>query len=102
MVHWTGENPKLESSSGEGSLRVHDGGIDNLAFLEKLAELAQKKSLEHLALNDCSLSFTWRYPRIDISDIAIEEKGKFRIEGAITVDRRSLRGATMGSGESWG
>ena len=93
MVHWTGENPKLESSSGEGSLRVHDGGIDNLAFLEKLAELAQKKSLEHLALNDCSLSFTWRYPRIDISDIAIEEKGKFRIEGAVTVDRRSLRGA---------
>ena len=62
-------------------------------MLQKLAELARKKSFEHLELNDCSLSFTWRYPKIDITDIAIEEKGKFRIEGAISVERRLLRGA---------
>jgi hypothetical protein len=92
-VHWTGENPKLESSVGEGGLRVRNGRIDNLPMLEKLAELAQKKSFEHLELNDCSLSFTWRYPKIDITDIAIEEKGKFRVEGAISIDRRWLRGA---------
>ena len=56
-LHWAGKDPKLESSSGEGSLRVSDGRIDDLAVLEKLAELAQKKSFEHLALNDCSLRF---------------------------------------------
>jgi len=92
-VHWTGENPKLESSAGEAALRVRNGRIDNLPMLQKLAELARKKSFEHLELNDCSLSFTWRYPKIDITDIAIEEKGKFRIEGAISVERRLLRGA---------
>ena len=32
-------------------LRCDDGRIDNLPLLEKLAELAQKKSFEHLALN---------------------------------------------------
>ena len=92
-VHWAGENPKLESSSGEGSFRVRDARIENLPLLEKLAELAQKKSFEHLELNDCSLSFAWRYPKIEIKDIAIEENGKFRIEGAISIERRMLRGA---------
>jgi hypothetical protein len=92
-VHWRGKDPKLESSTGEGSVRVDDVRIYNLPLLEKLAELAQKKSFESLELTDCSLSFAWRYPKIDIKDIAIEEKGKFRIEGAISIDRRILRGA---------
>ena len=91
-AHWAGENPKLESSSGEGSLRVSNGRVDNLPVLEKLAELAQKKSFEHLELNNCSLSFGWHYPKIDINHIAIEEKGKFRIEGEISIDQRRLRG----------
>src|SRR5205823_10600604 len=59
-IRWAGENPKLENSSGEGLLRVGDGRIDKLPILEKLAELAQKKSLEHLELSNCSLSFAWR------------------------------------------
>ena len=91
-LHWAGKDPKLESSSGEGSLRVSDGRIDDLPVLEKLAELAQKKSFEHLALNDCSLRFGWKYPKIDIKNIAIEERGKFRIEGEISIDQRRLRG----------
>ena len=91
-IHWTGKNPKLESSSGEGSLRIHNGGVDDVPLLNKLAELAQKKSFEHLDLNECSLSFAWRYPEIDIKDITMEEKGKFRIEGEISIKRPVLRG----------
>ena len=91
-IHWTGENPKLESSSGQGSLRVHDGRIDNFPLLEKLAALAQEKSFEHFELNDCSFNFAWRYPKIDVKDIAIEDRGKLRVEGAISIDHRSLGG----------
>jgi len=91
-LHWAGKDPKLESSSGEGSLHVSDGRIDDLPVLEKLAELAQKKSFEHLALNDCSFSFGWKYPKIDIENIAIEGRGKFRIEGEMSIDQRRLRG----------
>ena len=91
-LHWAGKDPKLESSSGEGSLRVTNGRIDNLPVLEKLAELAQKKSFEHLELNDCSLSFGWKYPRIDLNNITIEERGKFRMEGEILIEQRRLRG----------
>jgi len=91
-IHWTGKDPKLESSSGEGSLRFRDGRIDDVPLLNKLAELAQKKSFERLDLNECSLSLAWRYPEIDIKDITIEEKGKLRIEGEISIKRRVLRG----------
>ena len=91
-LHWTGKDPRLESSSGEGSLRVSEGRIDNLPVLKKLAEIAQRKSFEHLELNDCSLSFGWKYPKIDINNIAIEERGKFRIEGEMSIEQRRLRG----------
>jgi hypothetical protein len=91
-IHWTGKDPKLESSSGEGSLRIDNGRVDDVPLLNKLAELAQKKSFERLDLNECSLGFAWRYPEIDIKDITIEEKGKFRIEGEISIKRRVLRG----------
>jgi len=92
-VHWTGKNPQLESSSGEGSMRIRDAKIDNLSFLEKLAAIAQKKSLAHLQLNDCSLDWEWRYPKIDVKNIAVEEKGKFRIQGVISIDGDSLGGS---------
>jgi hypothetical protein len=91
-LHWAGKDPKLESSSGEGSLRVSNGRIENLPVLQKLAELAQKKSFEHLELNECSLGFAWKYPKIDINNISIEERGKFRIEGELSIDQRRLRG----------
>ena len=91
-IHWTGKDPRLESSSGEGSLRIDNGRVDDVPLLNKLAELAQKKSVERLDLNECSLAFAWRYPEIDIKDITMEEKGKFRIEGEISIKRRVLRG----------
>jgi hypothetical protein len=91
-IHWTGKDPKLESSSGEGSLRINNGRIDDVPLLNKLAQLAQMKSFERLDLNECSLGFAWRYPEIDIKDITIEQKGRFRIEGEISIKRRLLRG----------
>ena len=91
-LHYSGKNPKLENSSGEGSLRIQNGRIDDLPFLKKLGELAQKKSFERLNLNECSLAFAWRYPEIEIKDITMEEKDKFRIQGEISIKRRILRG----------
>ena len=91
-VHWAGKDPKLESSSGEGSLRIKDGRINDVPFLNKLAELARKPSFERLDLNECSASLAWHYPEIDIKEITIEEKGKFRIEGEISIKRQAVRG----------
>jgi hypothetical protein len=91
-LHYTGKDPKLERSSGEGSLSIRNGRINDVPFLQKLAELTQKKSFERLDLNECSLGFAWRYPEIEIKNISIEENNKFRIEGDISINRRVLRG----------
>ena len=91
-VHWAGKDPKLENSSGEGSLRIQNGRIDDVPLLQKLAELSQKKSFERLDLKQCSLRVAWRYPEIGITDIIIEEEGKFRIDGEIFIKHRNLRG----------
>jgi hypothetical protein len=93
QLHWAGKDPKLENSSGEGSLRIQNGRIDDVPLLQKLAELSQKNSFKRLDLEECSLKFAWRYPEIDITDIIIEEEGKFRIDGKIFIKGRLLRGA---------
>jgi hypothetical protein len=92
-VHWQGKSTKLEDSSGDGALRLGGAKLENLPFLQKLATLAQKSDLAQLNLNDCSLDCAWIYPKINLKNIAIEEKGKFRIEGEISVNRKSLGGA---------
>jgi hypothetical protein len=45
-----------------------------------------------LRLSDCALDLAWRYPKIEIKNIALEERGKFRIEGAMSINRGSLGG----------
>jgi len=92
-IRWRGKNPKLESSTGEATLRVDGGRIIELPFLENLAKITDERTLEQLTLNDCSFALTWNYPRAEIKNIAIEEKGKFRAEGTIQVEKKALRGA---------
>jgi hypothetical protein len=91
--HWSGEKPKLEASQVRGSLRVADGHVNRLPFLEKLSAITGKKSIEQLELNECSAELVWKHPQLEIKNIAVEDKGKFRIEGALTIREKSLGGA---------
>ena len=92
-VHWNGQKPTLEASQVRGSLRVADGHISRLPFLEKLSAITGKKSIEQLELNECSAEVVWKHPQAEIKNIAVEDKGKFRIEGALTIREKSLGGA---------
>jgi hypothetical protein len=92
-IHWTGKNPKLESASGQGSLRIKAGRVDGLPFLKKLTSLTKNDALEHLDLDVCSLELVWDYPKVEIKNIAIEDKGKLRIEGSISIEQNSLGGS---------
>lgn len=92
-AHWKGESPKLEASRVQGALRIHDGRVRRLPFLEKLSSITGKKSIEELELNECSAELDWESPKLEIKNIAIEDKGKFRIEGALSIRDKSLGGA---------
>jgi hypothetical protein len=91
-ILWRSKNPKLESSAGEATLRVDGGRIIELPFLESLAKITNEEALARLTLNDCSFALVWNYPRAEIKNIAIEERGKFRAEGAIQVEKKELSG----------
>jgi hypothetical protein len=92
-VHWKGKNPKLETALVQGSLRVENGRVRGLPFLQKLASITGKKSIEALELNACSAELHWENSTLEIRDIAVEDKGKFRIEGLVSVRAKSLGGA---------
>jgi len=91
-ILWRGKNPKLESSTGEAKLRVDGGRIIELPFLENVAKITNEKALERLTLNDCSFALAWNYPKAEIKNIAIEERGKFRAVGRIQVEKKELSG----------
>jgi hypothetical protein len=92
-AHWSGKSPKLETSQVQGSLRIEGGEVRGLPFLEKLGSITGKKSLETLHLSECAAEIDWNSPRMEVKNIAIEEKGKFRIEGLVSVRDKSLGGA---------
>lgn len=92
-VHWKGKNPKLEESQVQGSLQVDGGRVRRLPFLEKLSSITGKKSIEELELSECSAEVDWNNPAIEVKNIAVEDKGKFRIEGALSIREKALGGA---------
>ena len=92
-AHWRGKSPKLETSQVEGSLRIEGGRVRQLPFLEKLASITGKKSIASLELSECSAEMAWNSPKLEIKNIAVADKGKFRIEGALSVREKSLDGA---------
>src|SRR5262249_33882973 len=87
-----GQDPNVGNFVGNGPAARERGKNKNLSLLAEWEKIPRRKSLKSLQLDDCSMRFTWLYPKIDIKDIAIEDKGKLRIEGAISVERRILRG----------
>jgi hypothetical protein len=91
-VRWSGKDTKLENSNGDGTLRVAGASIENLPFLQEVAAITKKKDLERLRLTSCSVKYNWSYPRITCNDLLLEEKGKFCVEGEVTIRRKALRG----------
>jgi hypothetical protein len=91
-IHWTGKDTKLENSAGEAEWRIDDGRIQGLPVLQKIAALVNDKSLERIKLDACQFDVEWHYPSIELSGLAIEEKGKFRAEGEVIVRKESLGG----------
>ncbi len=92
-IEWRGPNPKLEQSEGEATFRLDDGRLVRLPFLEKLAGLTGEKEFERLTLEECSAEVAWDFPNVKIKQLALEDREKFRAEGAITIDQKRLDGA---------
>ena len=91
-LRWTGPEYKLGSATMRGRLQIKNGHVAKIDFLDQIAVIAGRPDLRNLTLNECSGSFVWQKSGCQLTDLAVEEKGKFRIEGAVSLADRSLGG----------
>jgi hypothetical protein len=91
-AQWTGNDYKLSAATIAGKIDIDHGGVRNLKFLDAIATIANHRDLAALELKECRSSFRWREGDCDLSDIAIEQAKKFRIEGTLSFSRKSLGG----------
>jgi hypothetical protein len=91
-LRWRGPDYKLESAKLGGAVRIIDCKITGLSFLDQIAAIVERPDLRVLKLTECTTRFGWEKTDCHLSDIEIEEKGKFRIEGDVRISNGSLGG----------
>ncbi|MFL6514075.1 MAG: hypothetical protein ACJ8M1_03540 [Chthoniobacterales bacterium] len=94
-LHWTGKDFKPDTTQLEGRLRVNDGRVNGVPFLHEVAAVTNLPDLEDLQLSECAAEVGWNEGRGELRNIAIEDRGKFRIEGTIRFDHDSLGGMLL-------
>ncbi|MEY2486914.1 MAG: hypothetical protein QOH39_2562 [Verrucomicrobiota bacterium] len=91
-LRWTGKDFKLGSATMTGALQVKNGQVSGLNLLDQIAALTARPDLREVRLTDCEARFRREKSDCEISDIGIEEKNKFRIEGNVSLHDQSLGG----------
>ena len=91
-LHWTGNDYRLAAATIIGELKVKGGRVSDLKLLDTIAAVTKYNDFTRLDLDVCRTKFRWRGGDCELSDIAIEQNGKFRIEGTISFSDRSLGG----------
>jgi hypothetical protein len=91
-AHWTGSDYKLAAAPIAGKIDIEQGRLRNLKLLDEIARIANHPDLAVLELSECRSNFKWHEGECELKEIAIEQRGKFRIEGEIIFGKRSLGG----------
>jgi len=91
-LRWTGNDFKLETATMRGALRVSGARMSGLGFLKQLAAVTKRKDFERLELNECAADLVWDKGKGGLKNIVIEDEGKFRIKGTVSVSEQSLGG----------
>lgn len=94
-LHWTGNDLKLESAQMTGTLRMDGAKLSGLKFLEQLAAVTKRPDFARLDLSECAAEIEWDKGAGQLKKIAIEDKGKFRIEGTVSFREDSLGGTVQ-------
>ena len=92
-LHWTGNDYKLAAATMTGACRVRVGRVSDLKLLDTIAAVTKHSDLARLDLYECHSKFSWREADCELTNIAVEQTGKFRIEGTVSFSQRSLGGA---------
>ncbi|MBV9618588.1 MAG: hypothetical protein JO201_05200 [Verrucomicrobia bacterium] len=91
-AQWTGNDYKLSTATIAGNIHIIRGQIHNSKFLDQIAAITNRSDLAQLELDECRSKFRWQEGGCELSEIAIEQNKKFRIEGSLSLSGKSLGG----------
>jgi AsmA-like C-terminal region len=91
-LHWTGNDYRLAAATMTGAVDVKGGRVGNLKLFDQIATVTNRKDLAQLELDECKARFKWHQGDCELNDIALEQAGKFRIEGMVSFSEHSLGG----------
>lgn len=76
----------------KGTLHVDDGLVKDMAVLKMIAKYTKNDRFERLTLNEATADFDRQGDRIDVTKIIIQSDGLTRLEGALNVTGREVKG----------
>jgi hypothetical protein len=91
-VDWTSNGTKLEGAGAKGTLSFRKARLHELPALEKIAKLTGKDSLNDLVMDELKIPFVFENKKFSTTDLQVESKGIFRLEGNISVHEKKLAG----------
>lgn len=87
----------MEGSSlatADASVQMDAGGclLGRGSFLDRFAVITGRRELQEMKLQVCAFEGTWRRSGFELSRLAIESRGVFRVEGTLSGNAREVRG----------
>ncbi len=79
-------------ASAKGQLKFSDAEVHDVATLDRIAALTRHPEFAHLKLSELSGRYQWSGTRLEVSELKIEAKKLFRVEGRFTIEEQEING----------
>ncbi len=80
-------------ASAEGRLKFSGAEVHDVATLNRIALLTRHPEFAHLKLSELSGRYQWSGSRLEVTDLEIESKKLFRVEGRFTIEEEEIDGS---------
>jgi hypothetical protein len=76
-----------------GELKFSDAEVHDVATLDRIAALTRHPEFAHLKLSELSGRYQWSGSQLEVTDLRMEAKKLFRVEGHFTIAEEEIDGS---------
>lgn len=93
-VRWSGDLHGPVPVQAEGALKLLEGRIEALPFLNQIATLTKTEEFRSLKLHKASADFTWvqQTGRLEVTNLLLESEGLVRVQGKFVIEKETIDG----------
>ncbi|PAW79128.1 MAG: hypothetical protein B9S32_04000 [Verrucomicrobia bacterium Tous-C9LFEB] len=94
VVKWTGDLRGPQAIQAAGNLKLLEGRIEALPFLNQIATFTKTEEFRSLKLHKASADFIWvpKQDRLEVTNLVLESEGLVRVQGKFTVQNNIIDG----------